>query len=155
MAERRMFSKTIIDSDAFLSMPLSAQALYFHLVMRADDDGFVNGSQRILRTIGACEEDIKPLLENQLLIAFDSGVMVIRHWKLHNSIRKDRYTDTIYQSEKRLLLEDKRGVYSMMPKRRTATKCQPDDNQLATKCQPDDNQLATKCQPDDNQLATK
>ena len=80
MADRRMFSKTIIDSDAFLDMPLSAQALYFHLSMRADDDGFINNPKKIQRMIGASDDDCRLLIMKQLIIAFDSGVIVIKHW---------------------------------------------------------------------------
>ena len=91
MAERRMFAKTIIDSDAFLDMPATSQLLYFHLAMRADDDGFVNSPKKILRVIGCGEDDLKLLFAKKFLIPFDSGVVVIKHWKIHNYIQKDRY----------------------------------------------------------------
>ena len=100
MAERRMFAKTIIDSDAFLDMPLSTQSLYFHLSMRADDDGFINNPKKIQRMIGASEDDLKLLITKKFLIPFDSGVVVIKHWKIHNYIRNDRYKETVYQEEK-------------------------------------------------------
>lgn len=103
MAERRMFAKTIIDSDAFLDMPLSAQALYFHLSMRADDDGFINNPKKIQRMIGASDDDCKLLIAKRFIITFESGVIVIKHWKIHNYIQKDRYKPTIYQEEKALL----------------------------------------------------
>lgn len=103
MAERRMFAKTIIDSDAFLDMPLSTQSLYFHLSMRADDDGFINNPKKIQRMIGASEDDLKLLITKKFLIPFDSGVVVIKHWKIHNYIRNDRYKETVYQEEKALL----------------------------------------------------
>ena len=112
MAERRMFAKTIIDSDAFLDMPLSAQALYFHLSMRADDDGFINNPKKVQRMIGASDDDCKLLLMKRFLIAFESGVVVIKHWKIHNYIQKDRYKPTIYQEEKRLLTEKENNVYT-------------------------------------------
>ena len=99
MAEKRMFTQKIIDSDAFLDMPLSSQALYFHLNMRADDDGFVNNPKRIQRTIGASEDDLKLLIVKRFVIGFDSGVIVIKHWKMHNTLRKDRYNPTQYQEE--------------------------------------------------------
>ena len=99
MANRRMFAKTIIDSDAFLEMPSSSQMLYFHLSMRADDDGFVNNPKRIMRMIGAGEDDLKLLFVKRFLIGFESGVVVIKHWKIHNYIQKDRYTKTMYQEE--------------------------------------------------------
>lgn len=113
MAERRMFAKTIIDSDAFLDMPLSTQALYFHLSMRADDDGFINNPKKIQRMIGCSDDDLKLLLAKSFIIAFDSGIIVIKHWRLHNYIQKDRYKPTIYQSEKSMLCEDKSHVYSL------------------------------------------
>lgn len=103
MAERRMFAKTIIDSDAFLDMPLSSQCLYFHLAMRADDDGFINNPKKIQRMIGASDDDLKLLAVKRFLIPFDSGVVVIKHWKIHNYIQNDRYKPTIYQEEKKLL----------------------------------------------------
>ena len=112
MAERRMFAKTIIDSDAFLDMPLSAQSLYFHLSMRADDDGFINNPKKIQRMIGASDDDCKLLLMKRFIIAFESGVVVIKHWKIHNYIQKDRYKPTVYQEEKSLLIEKENKVYT-------------------------------------------
>lgn len=100
MAERRMFAKTIIDSDAFLDMPLSSQALYFHLSMRADDDGFINNPRKVQRMVGSSEDDLKLLMAKKFILVFDSGVIVIKHWKLHNYIRNDRYKPTLYQAEK-------------------------------------------------------
>ena len=112
MAERRMFAKTIIDSDAFLDMPLSAQSLYFHLAMRADDDGFINNPKKIQRMIGASEDDCKLLIAKKFVLVFDTGVIVIRHWKLHNYIQKDRYKPTIYQSERNALKTEANGMYT-------------------------------------------
>ena len=112
MADRRMFSKTIIDSDTFLDMPLSAQALYFHLSMRADDDGFINNPKKIQRMIGASDDDCRLLIMKQLIIAFESGVIVIKHWRLHNYIQKDRYKPTLYQNEKSTLELDESKVYT-------------------------------------------
>ena len=99
MAEKRMFTQKIIDSDAFLEMPLSAQALYFHLNMRADDDGFVNNPRKITRYVGAAEDDLKLLILKRFIIAFDSGVIVIKHWRMHNTLKMDRYKPTDYQEE--------------------------------------------------------
>ncbi|MGN0444212.1 MAG: hypothetical protein ACI4F5_06330 [Acutalibacteraceae bacterium] len=112
MAERRMFAKTIIDSDAFLDMPLSAQALYFHLSMRADDDGFINNPKKIQRLIGASDDDCKLLVMKRFIITFESGVIVIKHWKIHNYIQKDRYKPTIYQEEKSQLSEKRNKAYT-------------------------------------------
>jgi hypothetical protein len=104
MAERRMFSKMIIDSDAFLSMPMSTQALYFHLAMRADDDGFINAPRKIARMVGAAEDDMKILIGKRYILAFASGVIVIKHWRIHNYIQSDRYKPTLYQEEKSALV---------------------------------------------------
>lgn len=112
MAERRMFAKTIIDSDAFLDMPLSAQALYFHLSMRADDDGFVNNPKKIQRMIGASDDDCKLLVLKRFILTFESGVIVIKHWKIHNYIQRDRYKETIYKKEKALLRVDENNAYT-------------------------------------------
>ena len=103
MAEKRMFTQKIIDSDAFLDMPLSTQALYFHLNMRADDDGFVNNPKRIQRTVGASEDDLKLLVAKRFLICFANGVIVIKHWRMHNTLKNDRYRPTQYQEEYALL----------------------------------------------------
>jgi hypothetical protein len=112
MAERRMFAKTIIDSDAFIDMPLSAQALYFHLSMRADDDGFINNPKKIQRMIGASDDDCKLLVMKRFIITFESGVIVIKHWKIHNYIQKDRYKPTLYQEEKSLISEKDNKAYT-------------------------------------------
>lgn len=112
MAERRMFAKTIIDSDAFLDMPLSAQALYFHLSMRADDDGFVNNPKKIQRMVGASDDDGKLLAMKRFILNFESGVIVIKHWKIHNYIRNDRYKETVYQAEKSMLVEKENKAYT-------------------------------------------
>ena len=94
-----MFAKTIIDSDAFLDMPLSSQALYFHLSMRADDDGFINNPKKIQRVIGASEDDLKVLLAKNFLIPFENGIVVVKHWRIHNYIQNDRYKKTVYLEE--------------------------------------------------------
>lgn len=103
MAERRMFAKTIVDSDAFLEMPMSARLLYYDLGMRADDDGFVNSPKKIMKIIGASNDDMNILILRKFIIPFDSGVVVIKHWKIHNYIRSDRYKPTPYTKEKSML----------------------------------------------------
>lgn len=113
MAERRMFAKTIIDSDAFLDMPLSAQALYFHLAMRADDDGFINNPKKIQRMIGASDDDCKLLIAKGFILVFETGVIVIKHWKIHNYIQKDRYKETVFLQEKQLIEAQDNGAYEM------------------------------------------
>lgn len=112
MAERRMFAKTIIDSDAFMEMPLSAQALYFHLSMRADDDGFINNPKKVQRMICASDDDFKLLIAKRFILIFESGVIVIKHWKVHNYIQKDRYKPTIYAEEKAMIETKDNGVYT-------------------------------------------
>lgn len=113
MAERRMFAKTIIDSDAFLDMPVSSQALYFHLGMRADDDGFINNPKKILRMVGASDDDLRVLMGKRFIIPFESGVVVIKHWKIHNYIQNDRYKETVYQEEKSRLIVKGNKAYSV------------------------------------------
>ena len=113
MAERRMFAKTIIDSDAFLDMPMSTQCLYFHMAMRADDDGFVNNPKKIQRMIGCNDDDIKLLILKKFIIPFESGVVVIKHWKIHNYIRNDRYKETTYKDEKSCLKLDENNAYTL------------------------------------------
>ena len=113
MAERRMFAKTIVDSDAFLDMPLSTQALYFHLSMRGDDDGFINNPKKIQRMIGCGDDDLKLLIAKNFIIPFESGVVVIKHWKIHNYIRSDRYKETVYQEEKNMLEVKDNKAYTL------------------------------------------
>lgn len=113
MSKRRMFSMDIIDTDIFLDMPISSQLLYFHLSMRADDDGFVSSPKKILRLVGASTDDMKILLSKEFIIPFESGVCVIKHWKIHNYIQSDRYHETIYKKEKALLIEDDSKIYSV------------------------------------------
>lgn len=113
MANRRMFAKTIIDSDAFLDMPPSTQVLYFHLAMRADDDGFINNPKTIMRMVGAKDDDIKLLIAKRFIIPFESGVVVIKHWRIHNYIQKDRYTETKYIDEKNQLIINEKNAYSL------------------------------------------
>lgn len=111
MAERRMFSKSIIDSDMFLDMPQSCQLLYFHLAMRADDDGFINNPKRIMRDVGCHEDDLRVLAAKKFIIPFDNGVVVIKHWRIHNYIRKDTYHETRYKQQKDMLMLNENGEY--------------------------------------------
>lgn len=115
MAERRMFAKSIIDTDAFLGMPMSTQALYFHLCMRADDDGFVSNPRNIQRMVGSAEDDLKLLVAKRYILVFESGVIVIKHWRLHNYIQRDRYKPTLYSDEKNELYVKKDGAYTDHP----------------------------------------
>lgn len=112
MAERRMFAKAIIDSDAFLDMPLSTQALYFHLSMRADDEGFVGNPKKIQRMIGASDDDCRILVSKRFILTFQSGIIVIKHWKIHNYIQADRFKETTYTEEKATLTLDSKKAYT-------------------------------------------
>ena len=132
MAEKRMFTQKIIDSDPFLDMPLSTQALYFHLNMRADDDGFINNPKRIQRTIGASDDDLKLLIAKRFVICFENGVIVIKHWRMHNTLRKDRYNPTQYQEEYAMLEIKDNNAYTERSVDGLATTWQPNGNQMET-----------------------
>lgn len=120
MANKRMFTMKIVDSDSFLDMPLSTQCLYFHLNMRADDDGFVGNPKRICKLIGCNDDDLKLLLMKRFILGFENGVIVIKHWRMHNTIQKDRYTPTTYSDElKQLGIKDNKS-YTLSP---METKC--------------------------------
>lgn len=113
MAEKRMFAKTIIDSDAFLEMPMSARLLYYDLGMRADDDGFINSPKKIMKIVGATNDDMNILIARKFIIPFDNGVVVIKHWRIHNYIRKDTYSPTPYIDEKAMLYLDENKAYTL------------------------------------------
>lgn len=132
MAERRMFAKTIIDSDAFLDMPLSSQAFYFHLSMRADDDGFINNPKKIQRMVGASDDDFKLLIAKSFLIPFESGIVVIKHWKIHNYIQSDRYKETVYLEEKGMLKLKENKAYTL------------NENSMDTQCIQDVSNMETQ-----------
>ena len=140
MAEKRMFSKAIVTSDAFLTMPTSSQALYFQLCMNADDDGFVNNPVVVCRMTGAEQSDLDSLKDNNFIIQFETGVAVIKHWRINNTIRGDRKKETNYKEEMGRLTVKENGAYTL---------CQPTDNQLTTKRQPSDRQVADNCQTND------
>lgn len=111
MAERRMFAKSVVESDLFHDMPMSAQSLYYSFGMNADDDGFVGNPKSIMRSIGASEEDIKIMAAKGFIVLFESGIILIRHWKINNRIKSDRYRETKYLAEKALFFEDASGAY--------------------------------------------
>lgn len=131
MATRRMFSKEITTSDAFVDMPLSTQLLYFHLGMEADDEGFLGNAKMLSRAYGTNHDDLKLLEAKGFVIAFPNGVTVIKDWEVNNKIRKDRRKPTIYIEEKKLLNVDSKGSYQL-------------ENNLSTKCQPNDNQMSAQ-----------
>lgn len=114
MGNRRMFSKKITDTDRFLDMPASAQNLYFHLNMHADDDGFLGNAKTIKRMVGASDDDLKLLVTKQFLIPFDDGVVVIKDWRIHNYIRSDRYRSTIYTDHKNSLQINENQQYELV-----------------------------------------
>ena len=113
MANKRMFSLKIIDTDLFLDMPVSTQLLYFHLSMRADDDGFVSSPKKILKMVNCSDDDLKILTAKKFIIPFESGICVIKHWRIHNYIQKDRYSETLYKEEM-AQLGDSEGVYEVL-----------------------------------------
>ena len=112
MAERRMFAKSIVLSDAFLDMPLSARCLYFTLGMLADDDGFVGNPKSIMRQCGASQDDMSVLLQKRYVLGFESGVIVIKHWRMNNYLQNDRHKTTTYIEELSTLSIDKKGAYT-------------------------------------------
>lgn len=136
MAERRMLSSKVVCSDSFIEMPFSAQSLYYQLVMEADDDGFLNRAKRIAVSIGATMDDLNILITKRFVLSFPNSVIVIKHWRMNNQIRKDRYTPTQYQNEFKSLVIQDDGSYTEKDKENPvvtlATTCQPDGNQMAT-----------------------
>jgi hypothetical protein len=127
MATKRMFSLQIVDTDAFLEMPMSSQLLYFHLAMRADDEGFVGNPKRVIKMIGSNEDDFKVLIAKRFILTFESGVVVIKHWLIHNTIRMDRFSPTNYKEEKEQLFIKENKAYTDV-----ATNGLPIGNQMAT-----------------------
>ena len=113
MASRRMFAKSVTDSDTFLDMSFETQALYFHLCMNADDDGLVNNPKRIARVIGSNTDELELLAEKGFVISFKSGVICITHWKVHNYIPKDRYHPSLLPERNKLLLDENSRIYSL------------------------------------------
>ena len=116
MATKRMLSKSFVEDDRFLRMPSSSQNLYFHLLVRADDDGFMNGAYSTMMLLGAKDDDMNVLIAKKYVIAFQSGVIVIRHWKLHNTIKNDRYTPTKFKEEVAQLFVNTDQAYELIDK---------------------------------------
>ena len=145
MAERRMFAKSVIFNDHFGNLPLQAQLLYFNLSLEGDDDGFLNNAWFVQRMIGATADDMQALIDGGYLIRFDSGVVAIRHWRVNNSIKSDRYKPTMYQAE-RAQLTLKNGMYEW----NTPAPPKPAEKDNAPKCSPvqnDDDLLPSAAQP--------
>ena len=169
MAERRMFAKTVVTSDDFLELPHSARSLYFMLGIMADDDGFVNAPKAIMRQTGNTAKDLKLLLEKRFLIQFASGVIVIRHWHMHNTIKKDRYKPTVCTEEKSKIRLDEDKIYVentpiAEPKRSTnGTKLEPKRSTNGTKLEPQysvvknsvDQCSVSQCRPEHSETCGK
>lgn len=139
MAKRRMFTLDIVDSDAFLDMPLTTQVLYFHLAMRADDDGFIGNAKKIARSIGVGDDDMKVLFAKRFILPFESGVVVIKHWRMHNLIRLDRYTETVYKEEKERLALKPNKAYTEIENGGERVGLPDKSSMVATKWQPNGN----------------
>jgi len=112
MAKKRMMSLSIMDTDAFLDMPMSSQALYFHLLMRADDEGFIGNPKKIMRMIGSQDDDLRVLSSKRFILTFESGIVVIKHWLIHNNIRTERMQETTYKKEKETLSLNEYNAYT-------------------------------------------
>lgn len=132
MANKRMFSIDVTETDTFLEMPLTAQALYFHLAMRGDDDGFVSNPRSIMRVTGCNENDLKTLAESGYIITFRSGVIVISDWKVNNYLRGDRYKPTTFQNELSMLTETANKRYVLESDSQRSTVGIPNSNQMET-----------------------
>lgn len=133
MAQKRMFSLAVVDTDRFLDMPVSTQALYFHLGMHGDDDGFVSGPRKIARAAGCNDDDLRLLIQKKYIIPFESGVVVITDWKINNTLKNDRYKSTVYQDELHKLTTKPGGSYGC------GSALVPEWNQNGTKPEPQHN----------------
>ena len=152
MAEKRMLSRKITENDNFVTLPATAQALYMHLTLSADDDGFCNQVESAMFRAHAKKKDLTALIEKRYLLQFESGVICVKHWRMANALRKDRYEPTAYREEFQQLRIKSNGAYTM------ATRSQPDDTQVATgEAKPEaptEAKTETTRQPSGNQTAT-
>jgi hypothetical protein len=154
MAEKRMFSKRVITSDAFLDMPATTQLFYFHLSMAADDDGFVDSTRSVMRSVSATEQDMNTLVEKGFVIYFkEEGVSLIRHWQIANSIRKDLYKETKYKELKNRLSVDEDGAYALQERNESVTEPLPDRNEPVT--EPEQNRSLDQISIDQDRLDQK
>lgn len=149
MAQRRMFSQKVVETDKFLDMALTAQTLYFHLGMSADDDGFVGNPKSIKRMIGASDDDLKALVEKDYIVVFDDGVIAIKDWLVSNYVKKDRYNGTIYSEDRKLLAIDRNKRYQI------AAQMEPNSLQGGTNLEPERNQSVSKTEPKRIQSGSK
>ena len=148
MAEKRMMSKSIIETDKFMDMPMSAQCLYFHLLLRADDDGFIVSPKRTMRSIGCTDDDMKILIAKSYVLAFESGVIVVKHWRIHNYVKRDRYKQSSIPESKLIMLDENREYQYLEPKRnQSGTSLEPKRNQSGTSLEPKRNQSGTSLEP--------
>lgn len=145
MAQRRLISPQVTETDAFLDMSSSAQALYFHMNLYADDDGFVDNPKSVQRMVGASSDDLKRLVEKKFLLLFDDGVVVITHWRVQNSIRKDRYKQTIHADDLAKLELDKNGIYHLKTEQQFLDLKSSEPRQISMG--QSGNQMATSGQP--------
>jgi hypothetical protein len=137
LAEKRMMSKSIIETDKFMDMPMSAQCLYFHLLLRADDDGFIVSPKRTMRSIGCTDDDMKILIAKSYVLAFESGVIVVKHWRIHNYVKRDRYKQSSIPESKLIMLDENREYQYLEPKRnQSGTSLEPKRNQSGTSLEP-------------------
>lgn len=143
MADKRMFSNAIVNSDVFLDMPLSTQALYFHLSMNADNEGFVGSPKKIQKMIGASDDDMRILLAKRYILGFESGIIVIKHWYINNNIRQDQAKKTTYIEERAMLMLDGKQAYT----EQKAGKYQVKDNKLTVNSQPINSELTVNKLP--------
>ncbi len=133
MANRRMLNKTVVESDPFFEMPADSQALYMHLVLNADDEGFVGNPETIRRMTGFSKDSLKLLIAKGFLISFQSGVVVVAHWEMQNKIQPSRKTKTIFTDEKGLLIVDEQGKYLIF--NNSSEPCQQDADKMSEECQ--------------------
>jgi len=148
LAEKRMMSKSIIETDKFMDMPMSAQCLYFHLLLRADDDGFIVSPKRTMRSIGCTDDDMKILIAKSYVLAFESGVIVVKHWRIHNYVKRDRYKQSSIPESKLIMLDENREYQYLEPKRnQSGTSLEPKRNQSGTSLEPKRNQSGTSLEP--------
>ena len=150
-----MFSKTIMGSDTFTDMPASAQMLYVHLCLQADDDGFLGNPKKIQRMMGCSADDFSELVDENFVIPFPSGVIAITHWKINNQIKKDRYRETIYLKEKALLYETETKAYELKKDGEDGTELDTDRNRVGNESEPDWNHFGSKSDTAWNQNGTK
>ena len=143
---RRMFSDKVVETDKFLDMPVSTQNLYFHLLMHADDDGFLGNPKTITRSIGAHQDDLKLLIEKGYLFVFEDGAIAIKDWFIHNYIPKDRYHETVYKEDKKKLEVTETQQYRLVTRKPIVqdTESKQVVDNMDTSCIQDDNKVYTE-----------